>query len=94
MVLAVQTAEITARTGNGETLGSRVEMVEWFLLNRVDGQRAGFAIDITDEHTVMVATTVTEASLAVCDRTMVWTEQALHSSVLQLLIISALVILH
>ena len=37
MVLTVQTTEVTARTGEGETGGARVEVVEGFLLDGIDG---------------------------------------------------------
>ena len=90
MVLTVQTTEVTTRTGKGETGGARMEVVERFLLNGVDGQRTGFGIDLADEHTVVVATTATTARLAMGDMAMVGTEQALHSTVIQSLIISTL----
>ena len=38
MVLTVQSAEVAARTGDGEALGARMEMIERFLLDGVDGQ--------------------------------------------------------
>ena len=90
VVLTVQTTEVTARTGEGETGGARMEVVERFLLNGVDGQRTGFGIDLTDEHTVMVTTTATTARLAIRNMAMVRTELALYSVVVQSLIIFTL----
>ena len=37
MVLTVQTTEVTARTGEGETSGARMKVVEGLLLDGVDG---------------------------------------------------------
>ena len=61
MVLAVQAAEIAARTGNGEARGARVEVVEWLLLHRVDGQRTGLAVHLAHQHPVVVAAAAADA---------------------------------
>jgi hypothetical protein len=59
-----------------------MEVVEWFFLDWVDSQRTGFGIYLTDEYTVFVTTTTTEPRLAIGYLAMVWTELALHLSVL------------
>ena len=74
MVLTVQTAEITTRTGDGEALGARVEMVEWCLLYRVDGKCTRLGIDLTDEHATIVVAAATDACPSIGDATVVWTE--------------------
>jgi hypothetical protein len=90
VVLTVQTTEITTRTGEGETGGTRVEMVERLLLDGVDGQRTGFGIDLADEYGVMVTTTAATARLAIGNMTMVRTELAPDRTIIQSLIISGL----
>jgi hypothetical protein len=78
MILTVQAPEVAARTGNGEALGARMEVVQRFLLNGVYGQRTRFAVHLADEHTVLIATTPTDSRLAVSYLAMMWTELALH----------------
>jgi hypothetical protein len=90
VVLTVQTTEVTTCTGEGETGGARVEMVEGFFLDGIDGQRTRFGINLTDEHAVMVTTTATTARLAIGYMTMVRTELALYRTIIQSLIISGL----
>ena len=90
MVLTVQTTEVTPCAGQRQTGGARVEMIEGFLLDGIDGQRTGLGIDLADEHTVVVATTTTTACLAMGDMAMVGTELALDSTVVQSLIIPTL----
>jgi hypothetical protein len=67
-----------------------VEMVERFLLDGIDGQRTGFSIDLADEHAVMVSATTTAACPTVSDTAVVRTEQALHHTIVQPLIIPTL----
>ena len=81
MVLTVQTTEVTPCAGQRQTGGARVEMIERFLLDGVDGQRTGFAINLADEHAIVISTTTTAASLAVGDTTMMRTEQALYHAI-------------
>ena len=69
-----------------------MEMVEWFLLDGVDGQRTGFAIDLADKHTVVVSATTTAACPSVGDTAVVRTEQTLHHPIVQPLIIPTLTI--
>ena len=81
MVLTVQTAEITACAGYRQTRGTRMEVVEWFLFDGVDGQRAGLPIDFTDQYTVVIAATATDTCLAVGNTTMMRTEITLNHTV-------------
>jgi hypothetical protein len=67
-----------------------VEVVEWLLLDGVYGQRTGLAIDFADEHAVKVLSVSAAASLAIGNATIMRTEQALHISIVQSLIIPAL----
>ena len=78
MVLTIQTTEIATRTGDGQTCCARMEMVQGFLLDRVDGQRTGLTIDLADQYTIMIPTTATKARLTIGYMTMVRTEQTLH----------------
>ena len=78
VVLTVQTTEVTPCAGQRQTGGARVEMIEWFLFDGVDGQRTGFAIDLADEHAIVITTTATAACPTVSDTTMMRTEQALY----------------
>lgn len=41
MVLTVETAEVTTCTGQRQTAGSRMKLIQWFLLNRVISQAQG-----------------------------------------------------
>ena len=83
MVLTVQTPEVAASTGNGEALGARMEVVEWLLLNGVNGQRTGLAIYFAHEHTILITTTPTDTRLAVRNLAMMRTELTLHPSIIQ-----------
>jgi hypothetical protein len=55
-----------------------MEMIQRFLLDGINGQRARLAIDFTNQHAVMVSATTTKARLAIGNMTMVRTKQALH----------------
>ena len=90
MVLTVQATEIATCAGDRETLGAWMKMVKRLLLDGIDGQRTGFAIDFAPEDTILVAPTPTDACLAVCNMTAVRTEQALYLSIFQCPIVSAL----
>ena len=78
MILTVQTPEVAASTGNGEALGARMEVVQRLLLNGVNGQRTGLAIDFAYTHAILIATTPTDARLAIRNLAMMRTEQTLH----------------
>ena len=78
MVLTVQTPKVTASTGNGETLGARMEVIKRLLLDRVDGQRTGFTIDFAHKFTFNVATTPTDTRLAIGNLAMMRTELTLY----------------
>ena len=91
MVLTVQAAEVAARTGDGKALGARMEMIERFLLDRVDGQRTRPSIYLTDQHTALIASVPTDGRPALADTAMVWAEQTLHPAIIHLLIISTFV---
>ena len=90
MILTVQTSEIAACTSDGETCGARMKMIKWFLLNRIDGQRAWLGIHLADEHTILITSTATDARLAITYLAVMRTKIAFHSSILQSMIISAL----
>ena len=90
VVLTVQTAEIATRTGEGETRGAGMEMVEGLLLDRVDGEGTGFGIDLADKHATLISAAAADASLAFGDVAMVRTELALDLPIIQTLIIPAL----
>ena len=81
VVLTVQATEIAARTGNGEALGARMEMVQRFLLDGVDGQRTGLAIYLAQEHTVLIATAPADARFAIRHFAVMRTELTLHPSI-------------
>ena len=89
MVLTVQTAEVAARTGDGEALGARMEMIERLLLDRVDGQRTWPSVHLTDQHTALIASVPADARPALADVAMVRAEQTLHPATIQFLIILA-----
>ena len=78
MVLTIQTTEITARTSDGQTRRTWMEMIQRFFLDRVDGQRTGHAIDLADQYTIVIPATATKARFTIGDMAMVWTEQTLH----------------
>ena len=82
MILAVQTPEVAASTGNGEALGARMEVVQRLLLNGVNSQRTGLAIYFAHEHTVLIATASTDTRLTVRNLAMMRTEQTLHPSII------------
>ena len=90
MILTIQATEIAARTGKRKTRGSRMEVVERFLLNGVDGQCTGLTIDLADEYAIMIHATLAAPRLAIGNMTMMGTELALHHPVIQSLIISTL----
>jgi hypothetical protein len=81
VVLTVQATEVTTRTGNRKTCTARMEVIQRFLLNGIDSQRTGLSIDLADKHTILIATTTTDARPAIRNPTMVRTEQALHLSI-------------
>ena len=91
MVLTVQAAEVAARTGDGEALGARMEMIERFLLDGVYSQRTRPSIHLTNQHTALIASATADARPALADVAMVWAEQTLHPAVIHLLIISTFV---
>ena len=50
VVLTVEAAEVTTSTGERETLGAGVEVIQRLLLDGVDGEGAGLGVDFADEH--------------------------------------------
>ena len=66
-----------------------MEMVEGFLLDRIDGQRTGLGIDLADQHTALIAPTAAEARLAISDPAMMRTELTAHQPIFQPFIIPA-----
>ena len=91
MVLTVQAAEVAARTGDGEALGARMEMIEWLLLNGVDGQRTRPSVHLANEHTALIAPAPADACLSLADMAMMRAEQTRHPAIIHLLIISTFV---
>ena len=69
-------------------------MVEWFLLNGVDGQGTWPGIHFADEYALAIASTATDARPAVGNAAVMRTEKALHSVALKPPIISAFVCFH
>ena len=78
MVLTVQAAEVAARTGDGEALGARMEVVERLLLDRVNSQRTRPSIYLANEHTALIASAPADARLALADVAMMRAEQTRH----------------
>ena len=89
VVLAVQATKVTARTGQGQTCCTRMEMIKRFLLYGVNGQRTRLAIHLTDKHAILIPPTATYARLALGNTAVVRTERTLHPSVVQTIIIPA-----
>ena len=87
IILTVQASEVTTCAGNGETGSTRMEMIKWFFLHRVDGQGTRLAINLAYKHAIMVPPTATDTRLALSDMAVMRTEQALHSPILQMFII-------
>jgi hypothetical protein len=83
VVLAVQATEVAACAGDGETGGTRMEMVKGFLLNGVNGQGTGLGINLAHKQAISVATTVTTSRLALSNPTMMGTEQTLYHPIVQ-----------
>jgi hypothetical protein len=65
-----------------------MEVVEWFLFHRVDGQCTGLGIDLADKHATVVASAAADAGLSVGYVTVMRTKLTLYCPTLQLLIIS------
>ena len=63
-------------------------MVERLFLDGVDSERARPCIDVAYESSAVVSSAMADASLAVCDATMVGAEWTLYLSVVKPLIIS------
>ena len=94
MVLTVEATEVTTRTGEGETRGAGMEMVEGLLLDGVDGKGTGTAVDLADEHTVLIPAAAAHTRLAVSNMAVVGAELTLDCPILQLAIISTLETIH
>ena len=90
MILAIQTAEIATCTSKGQALSARVEMIKRLLLNGVDSQSTGLAIDLADQQTSIIATASANACLALGNMTMMRAELALYPLIFQCLIILTL----
>jgi hypothetical protein len=88
VVLTVQATEIAACTGDGETCGAGMEVVERLLLDGIDGECTRLAIDLADKHATTIPSTATDTRLAIGYAAMMRTEQTLYSSIIQTLIIS------
>ena len=90
MILTVQAAEITARTGYRQARGAGMEVVERLLLNGVYGQRTRPAVYLADKHAIHIPSTPADTRLSIRNLAMVGTEQTLHPSIIQPLIVFAL----
>lgn len=82
MILTVQTMEVTTCTSQRQTGRPWMEMIQRFFLDGVDGQRTRLAIDLADEHTIVIPATTTKARLAIGYPAMMRTDQALHPAIL------------
>ena len=82
MVLTVQATEVATRTGKRQTHSARMEVVERLLLDRVDSQRTGFAIDLADEHAIMISATLATPCPTIGDTAMMGTEQTFHHPII------------
>ena len=65
-----------------------MEMIDGFLFYRVDCQSAWFAVDLTEEHATTIPPAAADATVTVGNAAVVRTEQALHPSAIQGLVIS------
>ena len=90
VILTVFAAEVAACAGKGEARGARMEVIEWFLLDGIDSQRTGFAIDLAHEDATVITTAAADARLAIGDATVVRTKQTFNGTAFQTLIISTL----
>lgn len=82
MILTVQTMEVTTRTSQRQTGGPWMEMIQWLLLDGVDGQRTRLAIDLADEFAIVIPATTTKARLAIGYPAMMRTDLTLHPAIL------------
>ena len=87
VVLTVQAAEIAPRAGDGETGRARVEMIEGFLLDGVNGECTGMAIGLGIEGACAVYATATASTAVGFDEAMVGAEFATDDVFLQFRII-------
>jgi hypothetical protein len=94
MVLAIQAAEVASRACQGEAFGSRVEMVQRFLLHRVDGKGAGTGIDLADKRPLLVVPAAASARLADGYMAVMGAELTFHTAVIQPLVIFAFMYFH
>ena len=74
MILTVQAAEITARTGYRQARGAGMEVVERLLLNGVYGQRTRSAVYLADKHAIHIPSTPADTRLTVGNMAMMRTE--------------------
>ena len=56
-----------------------MEMIQRFLLHRINGQGTRLTIDLTHKPAIMIASATTDTCLTLSDMTVVGTEQTLHS---------------
>ena len=90
MVLAVQAAEITARTGQRQAARIGMEPVNWLLLDRIVCQGTRLAIDITHHHASFIPAAPAKPMLPLPHGTSMWTQKALQPAILLFLVISTL----
>jgi hypothetical protein len=81
MILTIQTSEVTACTGDGETLSTRMKMVKRFLLNGINRQRTRLSIDLTNKNAILIATATAYSRLAIYNPTVMGTELTLYSPI-------------
>jgi hypothetical protein len=62
-------------------------MVEWFLLDRINGQSDQFGVIISEQLTTAIKATSTDAGLAIAQTAIRRTEVADHSRLIDLMII-------
>ena len=87
MVLTVEATEIATCTGEGETCGARMEVIQRLFLDGVDGEGTGLAVDFADEHAGVVAAAAAHTGLAIGNVAVVGAQITLDCPILQFLII-------
>ena len=90
VILTIEATEVTACAGQRKALCAWMEMVEWLLLDGVDGQRTRLTIHLAEEYTTIISSTATASCLTISDMTVVRTKQTRYCPTLQLLIIPTL----
>ena len=73
MVLTVETTEVATCTGQRQTSGSGMELIQWILLYRIICQSTRFTVNNRVKHSVKIPSAATFSMLAFQDNTTVGT---------------------